>query len=108
MVLTAKAEAQRIYSKEPGSGVRLFVFVKGFTYFVIKQYSMKILLEVNDNKADLLLELLKNVSFVKDARQIADNKITNPEILKSIEDFEKGRVQPRLCNFEDLKALIHA
>ena len=68
---------------------------------------MKILLEVNDNKADLLLELLKNVSFVKDARQIADNEITNPEILKSIEDYERGRVQPIPCNLEDLKALIH-
>ena len=69
---------------------------------------MKILVEVNDNKADSLLELLKNVSFVKDARQIADNEITNPEILKSIEDFERGKVQPTLCNLEDLKALIHA
>jgi len=68
---------------------------------------MKILLEVADNKADLLLELLKNVSFVRNARQIGDNEITNPEILKSIEDFEKGRVQPTPCNLEDLKALIN-
>ena len=69
---------------------------------------MKILLEVADNKGDLLLELLKDVSFVKDAKQIADNEITNPAILKSIEDYEKGKVQPTPCNLKDLKALIDA
>ena len=69
---------------------------------------MRILLEIYDNEAALLLELLKNVSFIKDARQIADNEITNPEILKSIEDYERGRVQPTSCNLEDLKALLHA
>ena len=69
---------------------------------------MKILLEVNDNKADLLLELLKDISFVKNAKQIADNEVTNPQIFKSIEDYETGKVLPTPCNLEDLKTLIHA
>ncbi|TKK71493.1 hypothetical protein FC093_00250 [Ilyomonas limi] len=69
---------------------------------------MKILLEVADNKADLLLELLKDISFIKDAKQTGDTEITNPAILKSIEDYESGKVQPTPCNLEDLKALIDA
>lgn len=69
---------------------------------------MKILLEVTDNKADLLLELLRDFSFVKDAKQIGDNEITNPEILKSMEDYERGKVVPTPCNLEDLKALVNA
>ena len=84
------------------------IYVNGFIYFVIKRYGMKILLEVADNKGDLLLELLKDISFVKEAKQIADNEITNPAILKSIEDYESGKVQPTTCNLEDLKALLHA
>ena len=69
---------------------------------------MKILLEVNNNKASEMLTLLKSIDFIKSVKQVSDNEITNSAILKSIEDYEINKVQPSLCNMEDLKALIHA
>ena len=69
---------------------------------------MKILVEVNDNKADYAVEFLKNISFIKNAKRIAKNEITNPAILLSIETYEKKKVKPTPVNLAQLKAMIHA
>ena len=52
---------------------------------------MKIIVEVNDNKADYAVEFLKNISFIKKTKRIAKNEITNPAILQSIESYEKKK-----------------
>lgn len=69
---------------------------------------MKIVLEVPDNKADFAMEFLKNISFVKKAKRLAANEITNPALLKNIEDYEKGKTTPTPLSLTELKAMIHA
>jgi hypothetical protein len=69
---------------------------------------MKIVVEVNDNKADYAVEFFKNISFIKKASRIAKNEITNAAILQSIEAYEKMKVKPTPVNLAELKALIHA
>lgn len=70
--------------------------------------AMRILLEVSDNKADLFLEFIRNLPFVKKSEKVSDNEVTNPKILRSIEDYEQGKVSPTPANLEELKALINA
>jgi hypothetical protein len=69
---------------------------------------MKILLDINESKAEFAMEFFKNVSFVKKAKAIAANEITNPAILQSIEGYEKGKVKPTPVNLKELKAILHA
>ena len=69
---------------------------------------MKILVEVNDNKADYAVEFFKNISFIKKASPVAKNEITNVAILQSIEAYEKKKVKPTPVNLAQLKALINA
>jgi hypothetical protein len=69
---------------------------------------MKILVEVNDNKADYAVEFLKNISFIKKTRRIAKNEITNAAILQSIESYEKKKIKPTPVNLKELKAMIYA
>ncbi len=69
---------------------------------------MKILLEVTDNKAAFLIEFLKNISFVKKAKTIDANEITNPAILQSIQDYESKKIKPTPLNLAELKAMLHA
>jgi hypothetical protein len=69
---------------------------------------MKILVEVNDNKADYAVEFLKNISFIKKAKRIAKNEITNAAILQSIESYEKKKIKPTPVNLKELKAMIYA
>lgn len=69
---------------------------------------MKIVVEVNDNKANFLIEFLKSISFVKKAKVIEGNEITNPDILQSIEDYETKKVTPTPLNLAELKAMLHA
>jgi hypothetical protein len=69
---------------------------------------MKILLDINDSKAALAMEFFKNVSFIKNAKAIAPNEITNPDILQSIEGYEKGKLKPSPVDLKELKALIKA
>jgi hypothetical protein len=69
---------------------------------------MKILVEVNDSKAEYAMEFLKNISFIKKAKPIAKNEITNPAILQSIEAYEKKKLKPTPVNLAELKAMIHA
>ena len=67
---------------------------------------MKILLDINDSKAAFAMEFFKNVSFIKKAKAIAHSEITNPDILQSIEGYEKGKLKPTPVNLKELKALI--
>jgi hypothetical protein len=69
---------------------------------------MKILVEVNDSKADYAVEFLKNISFIKKAKPIAKNEITNPAILQSIEAYEKKKTKPTPVNLKELKAMLYA
>lgn len=54
---------------------------------------MKIIVEVNDNKADYAIEFFKNISFIKKIRCIAKNEITNAAILQSIEAYERKKIK---------------
>lgn len=69
---------------------------------------MKIVVDINDSKLAFAMEFFKNVSFIKNAKAIAPNEITNFEILKSIEGYEKGKVKPTPVNLKELKAMIDA
>ena len=55
---------------------------------------MKLLLDINDNKAKLAMKFFKSISFVKKVKAIAPNEITDAAILQSIELYEKGRTKP--------------
>ena len=65
-------------------------------------------IDIADNKIAFAEEFFKTISFVKKVRAIPSNEITNPAILQSIEDYEKGKVQPTPLNLTELKAMIHA
>ncbi|MEP6711515.1 MAG: hypothetical protein ABJA37_03815 [Ferruginibacter sp.] len=69
---------------------------------------MKILLEVNDNKAEFVMELLKSISFVKKAKAVSKNEITNSAILQSIEAYEKGTIKPTALSLAKLKNMLNA
>ncbi len=69
---------------------------------------MKILIEASDNKADFAMDVLKSISFVKKAKRVVANEITNTAILQSIEDYEKGKVNPAPVNLNELKDITHA
>jgi hypothetical protein len=71
---------------------------------------MKYILDIDiaENKIGFAEEFFKTISFVKKVRVIAKNEITNPAILQSIEDYEKGKVKPTPLNLAELKAMINA
>jgi uncharacterized protein YlbG (UPF0298 family) len=68
----------------------------------------KVELDIPSNKVALILEFLRSMSFVKKIKVIEENEITNPDILKSIEDYENKNVTPTPLNLEELKTLINA
>jgi hypothetical protein len=65
---------------------------------------MKILLEVNDNRAEFAMEFLKNVSFVKKAKTLSPHKasVLNDvkEAVKEMKLIKAGKLTAR--NAEDL------
>lgn len=68
----------------------------------------KIELDVPEQKLALVLEFLKEVSFIKNIRTVAPNEISNPKILKAIEEYENGQAEPVSLSLSDLKAMLHA
>jgi hypothetical protein len=74
----------------------------------LKQITMKVLLDITDSKAELAMEFLKSISFVKKVKAIAPNEITNASILQSIEAYEKGKTKPTPVNLKELKAIVNA
>lgn len=69
---------------------------------------MKYILEIPENKSAFAEEFFKSVSFIKNVQVIQPNEITNPSILKSIEDYETGNSIATPLNLEDLRAMINA
>lgn len=71
---------------------------------------MKYLLDIDvtENKSGFVEEFFKTISFVKNIRAIENNEITNPAILQSIDDYEKGKSLPTPLNLAELKAMIDA
>jgi hypothetical protein len=69
---------------------------------------MKILVEVADNKVNFAMEFFKNITFIKNTRSIDKNEITNPAILKSMEDYENKKVNPTPLSLKELKKFINA
>jgi hypothetical protein len=65
-------------------------------------------IDIEDNKSTFAEEFFKTISFVKNVRIIANNEITNPAILQSIEDYEKGKAKPTPLNLAELKEMINA
>lgn len=69
---------------------------------------MKILVEVEDSKAKIFLEAIKEFSYVERAEIAEPNSILNPHLLESIESYETGKVQPTAVTFTQLKEMINA
>ncbi len=69
---------------------------------------MKYILDIADNKSTFAEEFFKSISFVKKVRVIANNEVTNPAILQSIDDYETGKAKPTPLNLAELKAMINA
>lgn len=71
---------------------------------------MKYILEIEVAEGENLFaeKFFKNVSFVKKVSTASSNEITNPEILKSIEDYENRAVKPSPLSLPELKAMLDA
>jgi hypothetical protein len=65
-------------------------------------------IDIAENKRNFVEEFFKTISFIKKVKAIESNEITNPSILQSIDDYEKGEIKPTPLNLEELKAIIHA
>jgi len=68
----------------------------------------KLEIEIADAEISFVERFFKNISFVKSVKTIANNEITNPAILQSIENYEKGKVTPAPLNLAELKAMTDA
>jgi hypothetical protein len=66
-----------------------------------------IIIEHADQKATNLFKQMSDLIGLK-VKVKAEQKsvITNPEILKAIDDYETGRVKPLDVSIEDLKKMI--
>jgi hypothetical protein len=69
---------------------------------------MKYILDIADNKSAFAEEFFKTISFVRTVKAIAPNEITNPAILNSIDEYEKGTTTPTPLSLNDLKKMINA
>ncbi|MDR2148368.1 MAG: hypothetical protein LBE91_18150 [Tannerella sp.] len=69
---------------------------------------MKYIVEIPADRAAFAEEFFKTVSFIRTVKFIADNEVTNPAVLHSMEQYERGLVKPTPLNLEDLKQMIHA
>ena len=69
---------------------------------------MRYIVDIADNKSTFAEEFFRSISFIKNVKAIADNEITNPSVLQSIEDYESGKTQPTPLNLSELKAMINA
>lgn len=71
---------------------------------------MKYVLDIDTahTKASFVEEFFRTISFVKNVTIIPKNEITNPAILRSIEDYEKGNITPNPLNLAELKAMLNA
>lgn len=66
-----------------------------------------IIIEHADQKATNLFKQMSDLIGLKvKVKAEQENVITNPEILKAIDDYETGRVKPLDVSMEDLKKMI--
>ncbi len=65
-------------------------------------------IDIDDDKRTFAEEFFKTISFVKKVHAIANNEITNPAILQSMDDYENGKSSPTPLNLAELKSLIDA
>ncbi len=67
---------------------------------------MKILIEIQDNKANFFLELLKSFKFIK-SQKIIDDESYDPKFVRKIENGEKDISEGRgvKMSLEDLDDL---
>lgn len=66
-----------------------------------------IIIEHADQKATSLFKKMSDLIGLKiKVKAEQSNLITNPEILKTIDDYEAGRVKPLDISMEDLRKLI--
>ena len=65
-------------------------------------------IDIADNKKTFAEEFFKTISFVKKVRAIASNEITNPAILKSIEDYENKTINATPLSLKELKTMLNA
>jgi hypothetical protein len=65
-------------------------------------------IEIAENKRAFVEEFYKTISFVKKVKIVAQNEITNPAILDSIEAYEKANIKPTPVSLSELKAMIDA
>jgi hypothetical protein len=54
------------------------------------------------------MEFFKNITFIKNTKSIDKNEITNPAILKSIEDYENKKASSTPLSLKELKKFINA
>jgi hypothetical protein len=97
-LINARRQRETIYLSTPFN----------FNNFKSQMATMKVLLDITDSKAELAMEFLKSISFVKKVKAIAPNEITNASILQSIGAYEKGKIKPTPVNLKELKAIINA
>ncbi len=69
---------------------------------------MKYLLDIAEDKTALAEEFFKNISFIKNVKAILPSEITNPAILRSIDEYENGKTKPAPLSLIELKAMLHA
>ena len=56
---------------------------------------MKLILEVKDNKVDFLIELLKNFSFVKNAKLLSEEPNDFQQAIEELNLAKQGRLKTR-------------
>lgn len=69
---------------------------------------MKYILDIEEKKTAFAEEFFKTISFIKKVKAISPNEITNPALLKSIEDYERGTIKPTSISLTKLKKMLHA
>jgi hypothetical protein len=68
---------------------------------------MKYILEIAENKSEFAEEFFKTISFIKHVRAVPSNEITNPTILKNMEEYENGKLKATPISLAELKSMLH-
>jgi hypothetical protein len=68
----------------------------------------RIELELPENKLALTLEFLKSLSWIKAVSGPEEKLVTAKKVLKSIEEYERGEIQPVPMSLKELKSLLNA
>lgn len=69
---------------------------------------MKYIIDISESKTAFAEEFFKNISFIKKVTPILPNQITNPDILQSIDQYEKYNLKPTPLSLTELKNMLNA